>query len=267
MRSRRIFRKVTGKRDRRAPSELSTPLIHGAVIKAVERNSPEQLSGDHLDLGSGTGELLRLFAARYPLRSFACDYTDQLMEMPHQKVAVVDLNREKLPFDEDRFVLVSCVETIEHLENFRAVVREIYRVLRPGGIAVISTPNILNLRSRLRFLSSGFYNLFGPLAPDESSVHFTRGHITPVNWFYLAHALLSAGFEHLRVSVDKFQRRSLLVFPLFFVLIHLGNIVVYRRDAKKYRTLREQNAWIVRAMNSSDLLLGRTLIVTARKPR
>jgi ubiquinone/menaquinone biosynthesis C-methylase UbiE len=128
MRSRRIFRKVTGKRDRCTPSELSIPLIHGAVIEAVERNSPEQLSGDHLDLGSGTGELLRLFAARYPLRSFACDYTDQLMELPHQQVAVVDLNREKLPFDDDRFALVSCVETIEHLENFRAVVREIYRV-------------------------------------------------------------------------------------------------------------------------------------------
>jgi 2-polyprenyl-3-methyl-5-hydroxy-6-metoxy-1,4-benzoquinol methylase len=57
--------------------------------------------------------------------------------------------------------LVTCIETVEDLENYREVVREIYRVLQPGGVAVFSTPNILNLRSRLRYLSSGFYNLFG----------------------------------------------------------------------------------------------------------
>jgi hypothetical protein len=43
-----------------------------------------------------------------------------------------------------------------------------------GGVAVFLTPNILNLRSRLRYLSSSFYNLFEPLAPDESDIHTTR---------------------------------------------------------------------------------------------
>jgi hypothetical protein len=75
----------------------------------------------------------------------------------------------------------------------------------------------LNLRSRLRYLSSGFYNLFGPLLPDESAVHTTRGHINPVNCFYLSHALLSIGFRDLRVTVDKYQRRSLLAFPFLIV--------------------------------------------------
>jgi hypothetical protein len=107
------------------------------------------------------------------------------------------------------------------LENFRTVVREIYRVLQPGCIAVFSTPNILNLRSRLRYLSSGFYNLFGPLAPDESAIHTTRGHIDPVSWFYLSHALLSAGFRDLKVTVDKYQRRSILAF--LFLIPHFSS--------------------------------------------
>jgi SAM-dependent methyltransferase len=159
------------------------------------------------------------------------------------------------------------VETIEHLENFREVIREIYRVLKPGGVAVVSTPNILNLRSRLRFLSSGFYNLFGPLAADESQVYSTRGHINPTSWFYLSHALTSAGFRDLQVSVDKYQRRSLPAFALLIVPIRAGNWVVHRRDKKKYRTIDERNVAAVRRMNSRDLLLGRTLIVSAGKPK
>jgi SAM-dependent methyltransferase len=152
------------------------------------------------------------------------------------------------------------------VENFREVVREIYRVLQPGGVAIFSTPNILNLRSRLRYLSSGFYNLFGPLTPDESSVHTTRGHINPVSWFYLSHALLSAGFRDLRVTVDKYQRRSLLAFPFLIFPLRAANWIVYHRDKRTYGTLDEGNAWAVQAMNSPDLLLGRTLIVTAVKP-
>jgi SAM-dependent methyltransferase len=189
-----------------------------------------------------------------------------LLSIPGAEIHTVDLNREPLPYSDNRFALVTCIETVEHLENFRAVVRGIYRVLQPGGVAVFSTPNILNLRSRLRYLSSGFYNLFGPLAADESAIHTTRGHINPVSWFYLSHALLGTGFRDLRVSVDKYQRRSILAFPFLIVPLHATNWIVYRRDKRTYGTLDERNAWAVRAMNSADLLLGRTLIVTAVKP-
>jgi ubiquinone/menaquinone biosynthesis C-methylase UbiE len=237
------------------------------VLQAVKDAATTGLRGDHLDIGSGTGDLLRLFAAQFPLRSFACDYTHQLMKVPGQHVAIVDLNREPLPFAENQFVLVTCIETIEHLENFRELVREVYRVLQPGGLAVFSTPNILNLRSRWRFLTSGFYNLFGPLAVDEPSIHSTRGHINPVSWFYLAHALLTAGFENLRLSVDKYQRRSFLAFPLLALPIFLGNRIVRYRDVDRYQTLNDRNIDIVRPMNSLDLQFGRTLIVTATKPR
>ena len=223
-------------------------------------------SGDHLDVGSGTGELLRLVRAHYAFRSFGCDYTDKLLSVPGATIDTVDLNRQPLPYTDNRFALVTCIETIEHLENYREVIREIYRVLQPGGVAVFSTPNILNLRSRLRYLSSGFYNLFGPLAPEESDIHTTRGHINPVSWFYLSHALLSAGFGGLKATVDKYQRRSLLAFPLLIVPVRAMSWVVYRRDRNTYRTLAERNASAVRAMNSPDLLLGRTLIVTAVKP-
>jgi SAM-dependent methyltransferase len=264
MSARRFFRKLAGRKIT-GLYQLSTPEIHRAVLEAIE-NAGHRLNGNCLDIGSGGGQLLRLIAARHSLTPYACDFLNGLMETPGQKVELVDLNRETLPYPADHFGLVTCIETIEHLENFRAVVREIYRVLKPGGMAVISTPNILNLRSRLRYFSSGFYNLFGPLAPEESRLPGPRGHITPVNWFYLAHALVSSGFQNIHATVDKYQRRSIPAFVFLAIPIRVMDLTVHRRDARKYQTLNDDNRWAVRLMNSRDLLLGRTLIVTAAKP-
>ena len=112
------------------------------MLRAIAAALPDDAVGDHLDVGSGTGQLLRLVRQRYPLRSFGCDYTDKFVEGAGLNIDIVDLNRQPLPYGDRRFTLVTCVETIEHLENYRQLIREVYRVLRPGGVAVFSTPNI-----------------------------------------------------------------------------------------------------------------------------
>jgi ubiquinone/menaquinone biosynthesis C-methylase UbiE len=274
MRPRRLLRKLKGRgagggkgKHRAGFQEFSTSAIHEAILRAVEEAVPTSLVGKYLDIGSGKGELLTQVAQRFPgLQSFACDCTDQLMKRPNQKVDVADLNHQALPFESARFDVITCSETLEHLENYWRVLREVLRVLRPGGIAVFSTPNILNLRSRFRFFSTGFYNLFGPVMPDEKDVFSPRGHITPVSWFYLANALLSVGFEDVAMTIDKYQRRSFVPFVLLSAPIRLSNRLALRREEKKFRTVGEKNASTVRAINSTDLLLGRTLIVRARKP-
>ena len=197
------------------------------AIAAANIHSP--LPGEALDIGSGNGELVGAIRARFGLRTSACDYTDALMKDPTQRVEIVDLNADKLPYLDGRFCLVTCIGTIEYLEQTRPLLREIFRVLEPGGAAVISTPNILNLPSRLRYLMTGFFSRFHPLSIRERC--HPGGRINPVNYFYLAHAL-------------------------FFWL----------REKNKFRTIAPANRDLVAAVNSRDLLLGRTLIVCARKP-
>ncbi|MEY2480920.1 MAG: hypothetical protein QOI04_1847 [Verrucomicrobiota bacterium] len=257
---------------RRAPgtkknptSLLSTPAIHRAVLNALGKIG-EEFEGDYLDVGSGEGRLLQPIVERYKLRAFACDYTERLMRVPGQRVEIVDLNRQALPYPDNQFALATCAETIEHLDNFRAVLREIYRVLRPGGWVIVTTPNILNLRSRLRYLTFGFHNLFGPLAVGEEKIHNTYGHISPIGWFYLAHALLTIGFDRLQLSVDRYQRRSIFALPFFYLPIRLGSAISAYRELHRMRTINAQNQPLVRAMSSLDILLGRTLIVAAQKP-
>jgi SAM-dependent methyltransferase len=265
MRLRRLFGTSQGGGKSGLTSKLSTPAIHRAILRAIANAAPQGLRGEHLDVGSGAGELLELIATRYSMQSFACDYTDRLMKRPDQPVDIVDLNHQPLPYADNRFALVTCAETIEHLENYRQTIREIHRVLRPGGIVVISTPNVLNLRSRVRYFTFGFPNLFGPLAVGKRDVHSPSGHINPVGWFYLVHALLETGFADLKLSVDHYQRRSLISFVLLFLPIHLVAAYAYHRELRKYRTIDARNAWAVRMINSCQIMLGRTLVVSARK--
>jgi ubiquinone/menaquinone biosynthesis C-methylase UbiE len=60
------------------------------------------------------------------------------MEKGFTSIALGDATR--LPFAERQFDVVLATDTIEHIDNDRAALREIFRVLAPGGCAVIAVP-------------------------------------------------------------------------------------------------------------------------------
>ena len=62
---------------------------------------------------------------------------------------------ERLPFADAAFDYISCHEVIEHIEDPAAALHELFRVLKPGGVAAIATPNgaswwLEHLRQRMR---------------------------------------------------------------------------------------------------------------------
>lgn len=50
---------------------------------------------------------------------------------------------EKLPFEEGSFDCVICTQMLEHVEDPDAVVREVHRILRPEGVALVSTHGVI----------------------------------------------------------------------------------------------------------------------------
>ena len=154
--------------------KLSTDKILKSALCLLTKNK-SNLTGNYLDIGSGTGELIQLVKDRFNVNSYAADYTKSLIKIPSQEVDVADLNDCSLPYDDNFFDAITFTEVIEHLENHRKILEEIGRVLKPGGCLIITTPNILNMKSRIRFLLFGFYNLFGPLHMKESELHHTGG--------------------------------------------------------------------------------------------
>ncbi|MBI3881380.1 MAG: class I SAM-dependent methyltransferase [Verrucomicrobia bacterium] len=245
---------------------MSTERIYEATLREAAVLHRARPFRDHLDIGAGSGRLLKLACERFGTAPRACDYTDKFLQLDGVKTDVADLNRQPLPYADGSFDLVTATEVFEHLERDRDVAREIFRVLRPGGACILSTPNILNLNSRLRFLWFGFWRLFGPLPMEGAKIHTTGGHINPVSSFYLGHMLLDAGFGSATFSVDKYQRSAMPKLVLLWPLIKIFGALAWRAEAHKYKTLDPRNAPLVRAMNTVPMLLGRTVIVTAVKP-
>jgi len=159
--------------------------LHGIVLGELRARN---VSADAplLDVGCGQGQLLsRLQAAGYR-NLCGCDAltTPRSLTAPTRYVRA-ELNTP-LPFQRDRFDVVTSIEVIEHLENPRAHVRELHRVCRPGGLVILSTPNTESLLSKASFLARGHFNYFG-----EADY---PAHITPLLPIDLRRIFAEAGF-------------------------------------------------------------------------
>jgi len=126
-----------------------TQQVGDALLNLVNNHAP--LKGKVLDYGTGKGFLVKHIIDNYPaVDLYACDFTDGLAQETDEKykqhksfrgcTLLTDLPSS---YESDFFDLVFLIETIEHLtDNYlHSTLREIYRILKPGGVIVITTPN------------------------------------------------------------------------------------------------------------------------------
>ena len=67
--------------------------------------------------------------------NFRVDYVET-PEITH----VLDIDREKLPFEDNFFDKIYCLHVLEHLSNVEHAMREMHRCLKPTGVAIIEVP-------------------------------------------------------------------------------------------------------------------------------
>ncbi len=215
--------------------------------------------GQLLEVPAGEGALAwRLQKLGYSV--IAGDIDPKFFKVGSIPCIRVDLNA-RFPIEDGRFQFVSCIEGIEHLQDQFHFVRECHRVLAPGGHLVLSTPNILNLASRLKFLLSGFYSLV-PRPINEFSQVPVFDHINPVTYYQLRYMLHTQGFEITQVTTD-FPRRSSIGLYFLRPLVGLYTRRTMRKESDPQQ--RKANVQIRRVLTSPPVLLGRTLILVARK--
>ena len=105
-----------------------------------------------LDLGCRSGALTQHFLGGNSVVGLDIDAA-ALEKAATLGIQPVQANvEEPLPFEDGSFDAVVAGELFEHLQFPDALVAEIVRVLRPGGVLAGSVPNAFRVQSRLRFL-------------------------------------------------------------------------------------------------------------------
>lgn len=134
----------------------------------------------------------------------------QLLEASRIELRLADITTNKIPFDDSSFDLIFFAETMEHLSPpiIPKILKEIRRCLSKGGILILTTPNILRLRNRIRFL-------MGKTVFESPSVLIggTYGHIREYSNEEVVALLQICGFE------DINSTRSGVRFPILTTVV------------------------------------------------
>ncbi|MFH1678530.1 MAG: class I SAM-dependent methyltransferase [Candidatus Omnitrophota bacterium] len=234
--------------------------LHNKVIEILEGEPRVRL----LDLGAGGGNLTKQ-AKDKGFDVVALDADEGRFQYKNE----IDFRKgdltQGLPFEDGSFDCVVMLEVIEHLKDPYFVLREINRILKKDGFLLLSTPNILNLKSRVRFLFEGTYDYFRepPLELAVSPKHrFFDIHVFAYKYPELEYILFDAGFSIDNIFASVFELQAMGFSLIFLPMMKLQAYFKCRRAQKKgdmdYRR-------IFKILFSPELLYGRHLIIKARK--
>ena len=97
-----------------------------------------------LDVGAGKGAHAAVFSRYYNVTTI--DRHDDAKETfetldINANVVMAEIDKQPFPLPENSFDVVFTKSVIEHVENWEHFLREIFRVLKPGGCAIVMTPN------------------------------------------------------------------------------------------------------------------------------
>jgi SAM-dependent methyltransferase len=123
-------------------NETTRPFTEYPDLLASYLVSRYSLTSDHklLEVGCGRGDFLRGFI-RSGIQCYGVDQSDIAKNIcPEAEITLADLEKE-IPYEDNCFDVVYSKSVIEHFYYPDHLFSEIYRVLKPGGLAIFLTPD------------------------------------------------------------------------------------------------------------------------------
>ena len=135
--------------------------------------------GSVLDIGAGKGDDL-LIAARvatdaklHAVEAYPPNVAD--LRTLNIDVHTLDLEHDRLPFDEESIEVVIANQVLEHTKEIYWILHEVTRILPIGGHFIIGVPNLASLHNRLLLM---FGKQPSPIKSNSAHVRgFTKGDI------------------------------------------------------------------------------------------
>jgi SAM-dependent methyltransferase len=231
-----------------------------------------KIGGDILDLGAGEGYFTRALSAERARRGIkpgagleASDIERGSFSAEGVRFTRADAN-QGLPYPDASFDAVVAIEVMEHTRAPYAVLGEIARVLKPGGIVVFSVPNVGHLGSRLHFLASGHYQMFPSPSTAPKNGGRLCGHVAPLPFQYWHYGLRLAGFSSIALHGDRLKKNAAALAVLLWPWLQLTTAAHLRRLSRHDPPLYAETADVARAANGWTALTSRSLVLSAVKP-
>lgn len=164
-----------------------------ALIERYTQTTP----GRYCDVGCGTGGVLRVAQER-GWEAIGVEVSSWAVQEGTK--AGLDIRQGSLrdaQFPDDHFDAVSMFDVLEHLTSPRPYVQEIHRILKPGGVLLIETPNV-----------DGFFAQY--IYREHADLVKPRAHICLYGPRSAKRLLVPAGFSTVRIMTFPYCRRITL---------------------------------------------------------
>lgn len=195
-------------------------------------NSPKTL----LDIGSGKGNHLIGFSSNGFVVKGIDKRAECLKILPDADIRICDLEKDAFPFENNYFDCVFSKSVLEHIRNTENMVKETFRVLKPGGITVQLTPD---------------------WATDYKYFWDDPTHVKPFTKKGLLKAFMFEGFENVKCE-GFYQLPFLWKYPSLTIITQILSILP---DSLKWKD-KEKKVQNVLIRHAKE----RMLLVCAKKP-
>jgi SAM-dependent methyltransferase len=240
----------------------AVPIARLEIHETVARILDPFPRGKLLDVPAGEGALsARLSKAGFSVQ--ACDLYPEIFRLPDIEVRRGDLSGV-LPYTDEEFQYITCLEGLEHIENPHQAIREFARLLAPGGQLVISVPNILNIEERVKWLLNGYTSHFKPISEEHLRMRHEQWgekeevvlHINPIAYTELRYILEKYGFALAGAYRDKPKPNLWLYWPLVAAIRFFARLTPKRKRRER---------WTAELASDEVLFGGNTLVLHAVK--
>jgi SAM-dependent methyltransferase len=152
------------------PHPTTLGFFYGEKMRAIHHVAPDRPFKEILEVGGGRSGLTNFL---YP-QAFVTniDLNPEYASAPNnqqERIRFVHGDATRLPFEDESFDAITMFDLLEHVPDDNKAIAQALRVLRPGGVILISTPN-----ENWRF---PYYGFMKPFCPTEEEKFAEWGHV------------------------------------------------------------------------------------------